>query len=260
MNIFDSAILGAVQGLTEFLPISSSGHLVIAESLLGLEVESLLSFDIAVHVGTLIAILAYFWRDILKFLKTPALLWVLFVGSLPIVVAGLGFGDISDAGDFRTIGSVGGFMIVAALVFLLAERFAKSKKQVKVEGLNAKRAFVIGLFQAVALIPGVSRSGMTISGGLFQGLRRDEAARFSFLLGAVAIAGAATLTIAKSILSDESNISLDLWPTLVGFLVSGIVGYFAIWGLMKFLKKNSLLVFAIYLLVVGGTALGFYSL
>lgn len=265
MEILDATILGAVQGLTEFLPISSSGHLVVAESLLGLKVESLLTFDIAVHAGTLVAILAYFWRDIINIFKNPKLLSILFFGSLPIVVAGLSFKEVSEPGDFRTIGSVGFFMIVVAIVFLLAEKL-KIKKSGNVVGkLDIKKAFVIGLFQAVAIIPGVSRSGMTISGGLLQGLKREEAARFSFLLGAVAIFGAVVLTskdfieglISRGSAVGRGAVFFEPAPMIVGLVVSGVVGYLAIWGLMKFLKNHSLLVFAVYLLLFGGSSLAF---
>ena len=267
MDILDSVILGAIQGLTEFLPVSSSGHLVIGEKLLGLPVAGLMSFDVAVHVGTLVAILVYFWKDIVGIFKSGVQAYIrggdkkgaelfnlLFIGSVPIVVAGLSFSEFAEAGDFRGVMSVGVFMILVAVVFLLAER--SRRRKLGLDGLDVRKAFIIGLFQAVALIPGVSRSGMTISGGLFQGLRREEAARFSFLLGAVAIAGAAVLTIYKE-LSAPGGVSLELWPSLVGFLASGAIGYCAIWGLMKFLRRHSLLVFAVYLVLVGGGAVLF---
>ena len=264
MEIFDSVILGALQGLTEFLPISSSGHLVIGERLLGLPVVDLKSFDVAVHMGTLIAIFVYFWKDFWEMLKAlggivtgrvsetatwdndderyASLITFIILGTIPAVFVGLFLGDRID-GFFRDPAIVGASMVIMGLFFLLAERVGE---RVKHGRINMKRSLLIGLFQAVALIPGISRAGATIGGGLLAGLRREKAAKFSFLLGAPAIAGAGILTAMKDGLG-----TVELWPVLIGFVVAGGVGFLAIWGLMKFLKNHSLLVFAVYLLVVG---------
>lgn len=243
MDISQSIILGALQGITEFLPISSSGHLVLAESVLGLKVEALKSFDVAVHMGTLVSILVYFWKDVLGLLKGK-LFWIIVVGTIPAVIAGLFLGDKIDE-IFRDVKMIGVSMMCTAILFLIAEYVNKNSAK---SGVNFVKSFFIGLFQAVALIPGVSRSGSTISAGLLQKMERAEAARFSFLLGIPAIAGAGVLTFMSG---DKAGEGFELAPSLVGFFVSAIIGFFSIYFLMKFLKNHSLKIFSLYLLVVG---------
>jgi undecaprenyl-diphosphatase len=254
MEIFDAAILGAVQGVTEFLPISSSGHLVLGESLLGLEVDSLKSFDVAVHVGTLVAILGYFWKDFWKMLTfwmkgrdvERRLIMYIVIGTVPAVLVGVFLEDWIDS-VFRGVEMVGWMMIAVGVLFLLGEKVGSWLRESKVRGkLNWWKALIIGLAQAVALIPGISRSGSTIVAGLFQGIEREKAARFSFLLGAPAMLGAGIWTSMKGGLVDA-----EVAPMLVGFVVSALVGFVAVWGLMQFLKKHSLAVFAWYLLLLG---------
>ena len=207
MNLLEAVLLGALQGLTEFLPVSSSGHLVLAESLLKLPVENLKSFDIAVHFGTLLALLVYFWRDILHLIRAFLLtlaqpfrkkplpaeikddqreMWHLLLATIPAIVLGLTLGDWLDA-QFRHPFPVAIHMIVVGVLFFGAELvFTK----IKTRQIHLREAVVMGLAQCLALVPGVSRSGITISAGLVQGVKRDQAARFSFLLGAIAIFGA----------------------------------------------------------------------
>lgn len=260
MNVFDSVILGIVQGVTEFLPISSSGHLILAEDILGLDISSLKSFDVALHMGTLVAILAYFWKDLWKMLKAFLSLFVgkvhdresvrmigyILIGTIPAVIVGLLWGDKIDE-VFRSTSLVAIMMIGGGFVFLLAEYV---NKKVAVSRVGWRKALIIGLMQAVALIPGNSRSGMTISGGLLQGIKREEAARFSFLLGVPAIFGAGLLTY-FDVVSVGDYFPFEVLPFIVGFGVSAIVGYFVIWGLMKFLKNHTLNVFAWYRFLAG---------
>jgi undecaprenyl-diphosphatase len=255
MEIFDAAILGAVQGVTEFLPISSSGHLVLGESILGLEVDSLKSFDVAVHVGTLVAIFGYFWKDFWKMLTfwmadravERRLILYIVIGTIPAVLVGVFLEDWIDS-VFRGVEMVGWMMIAVGILFLIGEKVGgwirKSRTGAK---LNWWKAGVIGCAQAVALIPGISRSGSTIVAGLFQGIEREKAARFSFLLGAPAMLGAGIWTSMKGGLVDA-----EVAPMLVGFAVSALVGFVAVWALMQFLRRHSLAVFAAYLLIVGG--------
>ncbi|MFA4891543.1 MAG: undecaprenyl-diphosphate phosphatase [Candidatus Gracilibacteria bacterium] len=266
MNIFDSVVLGAVQGITEFLPISSSGHLVLAESMLGLKVEALKSFDVAVHVGTLVAILIYFWKDFIGMItfRKGFRLMVLYivVGMIPAVLAGVMLEDWIDS-VFRGAWMVGLMMMITGVVFLAGEGVGKILRSVGGEtNLNWWRVLIIGFAQAVALIPGISRSGSTIVAGLFQGIEREKAARFSFLLGAPAIAGAGIWTALKGDLASGLGGGLgsglgevDVLPALTGGVIAAVVGFFAIWAMMKFLKKHSLLIFAIYLLVIGSVAI-----
>lgn len=295
MTFFQSFILGIVQGITEFLPISSSGHLVIFEHWFGLEVEALRSFDVIVHVGTLVAILIYFWKDIWKVLtdvfkgKFQMALY-LIVGTIPAVVVGFTFKDQLDV-YFRDPAKVALAMAGAAVLFVIAEYvrkvhihrrqkqygfksenslFEPKKRHKSVHHrlggtgvnksapvtklaptesqLNWWAVILIGLFQSLALIPGVSRSGSTISAGLFGGMNRESAARFSFLLGSIAIFGAGLLTT-KDVIS-EGLYFPGFTVTAVGFFASLISGYVSVAFLMKFLKKNTLHVFAVYLIIV----------
>lgn len=288
MDIVTALILGLVQGITEFLPISSSGHLVIAESLFKLDVESLKSFDIAVHLGTLLAILIYFRKDYFFLLRSLAHLverragflrgkrgahgvhsaaqaveekielktgvkmcGYLALGTVPAVIVGLFFGDFLDAA-FRNMFWVAVMLIVVGVLFFAAEFVAV---RVKPADFNLKNTALIGIAQACALIPGVSRSGATISSGLALGLPREAAARFSFLLGSVAIAAASCLGIYKAFKGDFILPSPDL--LVAGISASFVSGYAAIAFLMKFLKRHTLHVFGIYRVVLGFAVLYF---
>ena len=203
MEFLDALILGILQGITEFLPISSSGHLIIGETYLGLNVDTLKSFDVVVHVATLLAIITYFWVDFKGMIKAflafcsgklkkddkyGKLILFIVIGTIPAVIVGLFAEDIIDQ-HFRNIAAVGKWMLIIGILFLLAEHFHKKKK---LASLTLRKSIFIGLMQALALIPGVSRSGSTIVAGLFSGIERSEAARFSFLLGIPAIAGVCT--------------------------------------------------------------------
>lgn len=245
MNTLDALILGIVQGITEFLPISSSGHLVLVESLLGLEVANLKDFDVIVHVGTLLAILLYFWRDIWNKKYWPYVI----VGTIPAVIVGLTLEGAIDS-VFRSASAVGAVMLLIGVIFLTPESWGKKPKNKK---LTYVRAISIGLAQALAIIPGISRSGSTIFTGSFLGLEREEAARFSFLLGSVAIAGAGLLTA-----KDLSSISLAPEVLLTGFISSFVAGYYAVKWLMHYLQKHPLYVFGVYLTIVGASTLLFF--
>ncbi len=272
MDLWQALFLGTVQGLTEFLPVSSSGHLVLAEIFLGLKVESLKAFDVMVHLGTLVAIFAYFWKDFRDFIlaawhllkRTPKdklsqevsqhqrWLGYIILGSVPAAIVGIGFEEEIDR-MFRNVFSVGVFMVAAAVFFLVAEwLLAHSKK--KDDKFNWKKALIIGVAQSVALIPGVSRSGSTIAAAISQGVDRERAARFSFLLGTPAIFGAGLITSLKLMKNGFGEAGMDVLG--VGFVSSAIVGYLSVWLLMVFLKKHSLKVFAAYLLIVGGLSIG----
>lgn len=269
MDLFHSLILGAVQGITEFLPISSDGHLVLAEKFLGLKMEGLKSFDVLLHMGTFLAILVYFRKDVWQIIKTfflliarkvstkdpyVRLIFYIVIGTIPAVLLGFFGGDYMDS-TFRNIKWTGIFMIIMAAVFIFAEAGSRTHKDKKSD-LNWKNVVVIGIAQAFALLPGISRSGSTISAAIFQGIDRAYAARFSFLLGLPAMFGAGLLTSTKTYLETGKIIeNVEFLPALLGFLSSFSFGLLSIFFLMKFLKKHSLIVFAIYLLVVGGTVL-----
>ncbi len=234
MSIFEAIFLGVVQGVTEFLPISSSGHLIVAETLLGLHVDGLKDFDVALHVGTLLAILVYFRKDLLHFKWWP---W-LILGSIPAALVGFTLEDQIDA-LFRGASSVAIMMIIVGLLFFIPQRHEDRP-------LTWWRALLMGCGQAVAIIPGVSRSGASIFTGMQLGLKREEAARFSFLLGSIAIGGAGLL---KALDTTELTIpSHILLAALVSAFFSSLL--VASW-LMKFLKKHSFRAFGIYRVIFG---------
>lgn len=277
MTIGNAIILGIIQGITEFLPISSSGHLVLAESYLNLDVQSLKAFDVVVHVGTLVAIFAYFWRDFWNFILAVWYLvfpqklkkeqtekavaevkthqkWLGYIvlGSVPAAFVGLMWEDQIDH-YFRNPMTVAFFMMATGLFFLIAEALLKTyKKRNGHRGyrkITLKRGIIIGLAQACALIPGVSRSGSTIAAAISQGIEREKAARFSFLLGSPAIFGAGLITALK--LFTAENVQLPIAVMVAGFISSVVIGYLSIVLLMKFLKRHSLAVFAWYLIIIG---------
>lgn len=257
MSWFDALILGTIQGITEFLPISSSGHLILVEQFLNLKVETLKVFDVTLHVGTLLAILVYFCKDVKEMLFAVGrlfagrlrlsdpyarLIFFLIIGTFPAVIFGI-FGSWIDE-HFRNFKSVGILMIVVAGIFLLAEFVYKKSSDKKSAVEKWYQALIIGLAQALALIPGVSRSGSTIVAGLFQGIERASAARFSFLLGIPAIIGAGLLTTMDA--AKNGAVIVGDLPLIVGFFSSFIFGLVSVYFLMAFLKKHSLAVFAVY--------------
>lgn len=267
MTLLDAVILGVVQGLTEFLPVSSSGHLILAESFLKLDVQDLLSFDVAAHFGTLLAIFLYFRKDFLHIFKgcvawflhligkkehtdaqvkeSQKLLQYLVFGTIPAVLVGLFFGDYLEE-HFRQPFTVSLLMIAVGVFFFIAEYIATKAKKAE---LNQTNTFVVGVAQSLALFPGVSRSGATISAGLVQGIKREEAARFSFLLGAVATSAAILLSVYKVWKGTLALPSFEILTT--GIVTSFVSGYIAISFLLKFLKKNTLHVFGVYRVALG---------
>lgn len=251
VTIFQSIVLGILQGITEFLPISSSGHLIIFEKLFDLEVEKLLDFDIMVHMGTLFAILIYFRRDFFSLLKfqDQKMILNLLLASIPAVIVGLLFKDRIEE-IFRSTFSVSIFLIVVGILFFLPENlFIKTA-----EKLTLKKSLLIGLAQSLALMPGISRSGSTILTGTLLGISRAEAAKFSFLLGSIAIAGAGVLG-----LKDLNQLQMPYEILFAGFISSFISGIFAIKFLMSFLKKYSLRIFGAYRIILGISMLIYFA-
>ena len=255
MNYFLALLAGAVQGLTEFLPISSTGHLIIFEKIFNIsQIEFGLAFDASLHLGTLLAIAIFFFRDYLKVFSLKNQLFIkLIIGTIPAAIAGL-FLETAIESQFRQLWVVGLGLILFSLVIILAEKFGPMVKKEK--DVTLTNSLIIGLFQSLALIPGVSRSGSTISGGLFLGLKRDEAARFAFLLSGPIIAGAG----AKKFLDvATSSISLnDLSFFIIGMISSAIFGYLTIKYFLKYLSTSTLYPFVIYRVIVGLLLLSTY--
>jgi undecaprenyl-diphosphatase len=254
MAIIQAIILGLVQGATEFIPVSSLGHLVLVPWLLGWDSPDLV-FHTVVHWGTLVAVLAYFWRDwlalILAWLRglvrwdwrdpLARLTWLLIVGSIPAAVIGYRL-EVFFESLFGEPVWVSVFLLVTAGLLAVSERLGKRTRDV--DDLRWPDALIIGLGQAAAIAPGISRSGATIATGLFRGLKRPDAARFSFLLATPIIFGAGLFKLLDLFSMPDP---LAQVPALVaGFLTAAIVGYLCIWGLLRYLQRGTLYPFAIY--------------
>jgi len=268
MDIIQAIIMGMVQGLTEFLPVSSSAHLVIAPELLG--TQSSLAFDTLLHVGTLVAVIGYFWKDITSMIKSfvsslldiprgkfkegvaddpyKRLAWLVVVGTIPAGLMGVLLkSEFEDL--FNSVTIVGFFLLVTGVILWGSEWIAKrniDKKGKDVKEVSFTNSLVIGVFQGLAIAPGISRSGSTIAAGLFSGLERKLAARYSFLLSIPAILGAALIQ-AKDIVSFDANTEV----LIAGFLSAAIFSYLAVKFMMGYIQKHSLNLFAIYCWILG---------
>ncbi|MBA4309853.1 MAG: undecaprenyl-diphosphatase UppP [Chlorobiaceae bacterium] len=268
MNIFEAIILGIIQGITEFLPISSTGHLTLAGRLMNLisdsNPEQWTAFIAVIQLGTLIAIIIYFWEDltniILAFFKenlgerknykdqstNSRLGWLVIIGTLPVVIIGLGFKDFIEGAFTKNLYVISASLIVLAIILAIAEKTAKFKKEIK--DVTIVDALIVGLAQAVALIPGSSRSGTTLTAGLFLGLNREAAARFSFLLSAPAIFASGMLQLYQAL--DFLNNQM-IFVLTISTIVSAVSGYFTIDFLLKYLRKNSTFIFVYYRIALG---------
>ncbi len=258
MKVLVAALLGVVQGFTEFLPVSSSAHLILARVFFGWEAPEFgLAFDVALHVGTLTAILLFFRAEIMAMVAAiptvlspragaaARLLRLIVIGTVPAVVAGVLFDDVIEA-HLRTPAVAAFTLAAGAALMLLAERF---RAPTRIEAsLEAGDALVIGVAQASALVPGVSRSGSTIAIGMLLGLRRDAAARFAFLLGIPAIAGAGAREAMALVRVPPTGGILLLF--VVGMVTSAIVGYLTIKYFLRFLAGHRLDLFAYYRLAL----------
>ncbi|MCA1625009.1 MAG: undecaprenyl-diphosphatase UppP [Acidobacteria bacterium] len=280
MNLLQAIILGIVQGLTEFIPISSTAHLVFASRLTNLyegNPEQITATIAVLQLGTLLAVFVYFAIDILSitaafvrdhwvlitrkhpmrfsgthgirpmWLSEEAWLgWLVIIGSIPIGIVGLLFKDIIEGEATKNLWVIA-IMLIAVAVFLIAAELVGSQRK-EIRDFGITDAIVVGLSQVLALIPGASRSGSTIMGGLFAGQKREAAARFSFLLSIPAITASGLLELkeAWSLLPSDSFV-----PLLVGTIVSAIIGYLSIWFLLAFLRKNSTAVFIVYRILLG---------
>jgi undecaprenyl-diphosphatase len=261
MPIYQAVVLAIVQALTEFLPISSTAHLVLVPWLFGWK-DAGLTFDVALHAGTLVAVVIYFFRDWVQIIgqafglnvgsdpdlkQNRNLLWLLAAGSIPIGIVGYLFDKQADT-TWRQPYVIGTMLIVVGIVIWLAERRRVGNKTMSTIHMNDSIA--VGLAQAVSVIPGTSRSGATISAGLFRNLNRETAARFSFLLSTPAIAAA----VAKKAwdIHKEGGVPADMKaPMLVGIVVSGLLGAIVIAFFLRYLRRSSLMPFVYYRIVFG---------
>ncbi|MFM7224901.1 MAG: undecaprenyl-diphosphate phosphatase [Actinomycetota bacterium] len=263
MQIWQAIVLGVIEGLTEFLPVSSTGHLTIAERALGLRVDdpAVTGFTAVIQIGAIAAVVLALRADVsrvaaawLRSLRDPSrrgpdarLGWIVIVGTVPIGIAAVAFHDIIT-GPIRSLWWVGAALVAWSAVMVAAELVARQDRSER--ALTTRDGIVVGIFQAVALVPGVSRSAATISGGLFRGLDRVTATRFAFLLAIPAMSAAAVVE-----LGDALSAGVGWLPTLTGTVVSFLVAYATVGWLLRFVARHSIVVFAIYRVTLGTTLL-----
>ena len=264
MDILQAIIIGLVQGLTEFLPVSSSAHLIFVQQALGLT-DVPLAFDVLLHVGTLVAVFIYFYNDIIQMIKGfflslidlkegefmseikrdpyKKLAWLTIIATIPIGVVGLLFNDVVEE-LFGGLTVPAFLLLITGCLLYFSQRMNSGK--INVQNISTKEALVMGCGQALAILPGLSRSGTTIASGLFVGLDKEFAAKFSFILSIPAILGAAVVQ-----LKDLSGANIELSACVAGFIVAVISGYIAISFLLKLVRERSLDIFAFYCWIVG---------
>jgi undecaprenyl-diphosphatase len=264
----DAILLGIIQGITEFLPISSTGHLTLAGKLLNLisreHPEQWTAFIAVIQLGTMLAVLIYFYKDLYGIVKdfinenlfsrrsfsnqnlNSKLGWLIIVGTIPIVVMGLLFKQQIEGAFTKNLYVIALSLIVLGIILFVAEKISKFKKEI--DQISIFDSIMIGIAQAISLIPGSSRSGTTITAGLFLGLKRDVAARFSFLLSVPAILASGLLQLYEALSFINSDMIINL---IISTLVSAISGYLAIDFLIKYLKKKSTIIFVVYRIILG---------
>ncbi|HEY6013522.1 MAG TPA: undecaprenyl-diphosphatase UppP [Candidatus Limnocylindrales bacterium] len=261
-------VMGIVQGLTEFLPVSSSGHLIIVPFLFGWNdpfIDSL-AFSVMLHIGTLLALLIYFWADWLRLIPAGfaairdrsfrgdpdrRLAWLLLASTIPAAIVGFLFNDIIET-NVREVGLVAVTLVVGGGILWLADRRGSRAKGVA--DVSFPVAVGIGVAQAVALVPGISRSGISISAARFAGLDREAAARFSFLMATPVTAGAAVFELRK-LVTGEAGVDVSLEPLVVGMVAAFVSGMLAIGVLLRYVRTRSMNVFVWYRLVLAGIVL-----
>ncbi|MGH3144892.1 MAG: undecaprenyl-diphosphatase UppP, partial [Rubrobacter sp.] len=261
--LIQAIILGIVQGLTEFLPVSSSGHLLLGQYFMGLNKDRFgLSFDVALHMGTLVAVISYFWRDLIRMARAllrsfahrdlandpdQRLAYLVIASTVPAALVGFLFeGFFEDT--VRSPWVVVFNLVLVGVLFIVGEAVGTRTRRASKLGFG--EAVGIGIAQATALVPGVSRSGATITLGLFLGLRREEAAKYSFLMSVPIIAGAGSLEVAQVVAAGMDARQVLLF--VVGFVISSAVGYVTIRFLLNYLTNHSLRAFAYYRFALAG--------
>lgn len=254
MSILMAALLGLIQGLAEFLPISSSGHLNLLQALFGVDVEHQLLFNILLHVGTLVAVAIVFWKDWIEMIAHPIknkTLLLLFIASLPALVIKLIFSDQVDYLETHNM-LLGVCFLITGLMLALTQFFSQrnARKGVEKAQVGVGEAAAMGCLQAVGMLPGISRSGSTIFGGVSAKLNRETAAKFSFMMSAPAIVGG-LLSEGSAALKEGLSFGGDLPAILVGMVVAGVSGYFAIRFFLKLITRISLNWFALYVAILG---------
>lgn len=267
MNFIQAIILGIVQGLTEFLPVSSSAHLVIVPYLLNwtLDPEKAFVFNVLIQLGTLVAVIVYFWSDLVAIFRSviqgikekepfkevdSRLGWYIVLGTIPAGLAGMILKErVEEAFGSHVITAI--LLLGTAILLVLAELLSKKAKNL--DKMTWQDSLIVGIFQALAIFPGISRSGATISGGMLKGYTREAAARFSFLLSIPIMLAAGLLSVIDLVRAD---FFLDFLPVLIlGFVIAGVIGYLSIRWLLNYVKKNTFFGFAIYCVILSAVTL-----
>ena len=273
LGYFEAVVLGLLQGLAEFLPISSSGHLALAQSLFGVEADKVLLFAVLLHLGTLIAVFVVYWKDLwelivelcvtikdlctgkgLRLEERPVrkLGVMIIVATIPTAVIGLLFNDFFE-GLYSSMVAVGiGFLITGVLMFL-AEKMGSVNRDIR--KMNCRNALFIGVLQGIAIYPGISRSGSTLVGGLTTGLKREFAVKFAFLISIPSILGSVVLEAPKALEGDLDTALLG--PILAGMLVAAVSGYFAIKTMIRIVSNKKLSYFSYYVWILGLCTIGY---
>jgi undecaprenyl-diphosphatase len=268
LNIFDAILLGIIQGITEFLPISSTGHLTVAGKLMNListdNPEHWTAFIAVIQLGTLLAVIIYFWKDLLNiiidFFKENLLQrknfssqnlnskmgWFIIIATIPVAVIGIAFKHQIEGVFTKNLYVIAASLIVLAIILAIAEKTGRFNREQK--SLKWYDALIVGIAQAMALIPGSSRSGTTITAGLFLGFNRETAARFSFLMSIPAVAASGLLEFYQSLKFLDKHGFINM---AIGTFIAAIVGYAAIDLLLRYLRKNTTFIFIIYRIVIG---------
>ena len=267
MTYFQSIILGLAQGLSEFLPISSSGHLALLQYFFGVDADNVLPFAVMLHLGTLVSVFIVYWKDIVELViellavirdlftgkglrinanPTRRLGFMIIVATIPTAVIGLLFNDLFES-LYSSLIAIGAGLLVTGTILLIAERMGSNNKNIK--EMKFRYAWFVGLMQGVAICPGVSRSGSTLFGGLISGLKKDFAVKFAFLISIPSILGSVILEAPAAF---REGLSMDLiGPVVVGVLVAAISGLFAIKAMIKLVSDKKLIGFSIYTWAVG---------
>jgi undecaprenyl-diphosphatase len=270
-TLIQAIVMGIVQGLTEFLPISSSGHLIVVPYMLGWDDPFItsLAFSVVLHLGTLVALLAYFWRDWARLVPAGLaairdrsfrgdpdrkMAWIIAATMLPAIAAGLLLNDFFET-KVRQPVLVALMLVVGAAVLWTADRLGR--RTAGMESIGFGGAFFLGCAQALALVPGISRSGISISAGLVLGLTREAAARFSFLMAAPIIAGAGAWETRK-LLTGEAGVTVEAGPLVVGFVASLVAGFAAIAWLLRYLRSHPMTIFVAYRLVLAAVVIVYF--
>jgi undecaprenyl-diphosphatase len=274
MDIIQAIIVGIVQGLTEFLPISSSAHLIFFQEFLGLT-QANLAFDTLLHLGTLVAVIIYFFKDIIQMIRAffsslsdifrgkfkegfennpyKKLTWLVIIGTIPAGLMGVFFKDIIE-GMFQSFAIPAFFLLVTGVLLYISQRINVGNRSIRKMGI--KDTVIVGFAQGLAILPGISRSGATISSGLLLGLEKEFAAKFSFILAIPAILGATLIQLKDISLGLDANLTAYVF----GFLAAAISGYLAISLFLRLIREKNLDIFAYYCWIVGTAILVYFSI